>query len=171
MSLNNVLARTDGALFSGPTFNNTIWKQLTINRDPGSPQWLPVYDDGRNVRFVARPDDLQRPHPGTDSPLVVYLQHASDPIAWWNPDVLFHRPDWLAEPAGYDVLPNVRWIPVITFLQVSADMAVSVDVPAGHGHHYGPNVADAWAAILSPPGWTPEKTAKLRALLLHGGSS
>ena len=23
MSLNNILARTDGALFSGPTFNNT----------------------------------------------------------------------------------------------------------------------------------------------------
>ena len=33
MSLNNVLARTDGALFSGPTFNNTVWTQLTATRD------------------------------------------------------------------------------------------------------------------------------------------
>lgn len=54
MSLNNVLARTDGALFSGPTFQNTIWTDLTTTRDPGSPEWLPIYDDGRYVRFVAR---------------------------------------------------------------------------------------------------------------------
>ncbi len=69
MSINNVLARTDGALFSGPTFNNTIWTQLTANRDRGSPEWLPIYDDGHNVRFVARPENLHRPkaawnHPG-----------------------------------------------------------------------------------------------------------
>jgi len=35
MSLNNVLARTDGALFSGPTFKNTIWTDLTASRDRG----------------------------------------------------------------------------------------------------------------------------------------
>ncbi len=51
------------------------------------------------------------------------------------------------------------------FLQVSADMAVSTDVPDGHGHVFIGAVADAWVAILSPPGWTPEKTAKLRPLL------
>lgn len=165
MSLNNVLARTDGALFSGPTFKNTIWTDLTTNRDPGSPQWLPIYDDGRNVRFVARPGDLDRPAAPWASPRVVYLQHASDPIAWWTPNLLFHRPDWLAEQRGYDVLPEMHWIPVVTFLQVSADMAVAIDVPSGHGHHYTRDVADAWAAVLQPPGWTPEKTAKLRPLL------
>ena len=165
MNLNNVLARTDGALFSGPTFQNTIWTGLTINRDAGSPQWLPIYDDGDHVRFVARPDDLNRPDQRWDRPRVVYLQHASDPIAWWRPDLLFHRPDWLTEPRGYDVLPRVRWIPVVTFLQVSADMAVAVDVPAGHGHHYGPDAADGWAAVLHPPGWTADKTARLRPLL------
>ena len=58
LSLNNVLARTDGALFSGPTFKNTIWTDLTATRDRGSPEWLPIYDRGRYVRFVARPDDL-----------------------------------------------------------------------------------------------------------------
>jgi uncharacterized membrane protein len=40
-----------------------------------------------------------------------------------------------------------------------------VDVPDGHGHRYVANVADGWAAVLPPPGWTPEKTAKLRPLL------
>ncbi|MDT5116465.1 MAG: hypothetical protein QOE30_2204 [Mycobacterium sp.] len=169
LSLNNVLARTDGALFSGPTFNNTIWTDLTATRDAGSPQWLPIYDDGRNVRFVARPDNLDRPKDPWGAPRVAYLQHASDPIAWWTPDLLFSEPDWLRERRGYDVLPQTRWIPVVTFLQVSADMAVAVDVPDGHGHRYVADVANAWAAVLSPPGWTPEKTERLRPLLHANG--
>ena len=165
LALNNLIARTDGALFSGPTFNNTIWADLTRNRDSGSPEWLPIYDKGENVRFVAEPRDLARPTDPWGRPRAVYLQHASDPIAWWNTDLLFAKPDWLREPRGYDVSPDMEWIPVVTFLQVSADMAVAVDVPDGHGHVYVKNVADAWAAILSPPGWTPEKTEKLRPLL------
>jgi uncharacterized membrane protein len=165
MSLNNVLARTDGALFSGPTFQNTIWTDLTGTRDAGSPEWLPIYDHGSHARFVARADDLGRPHAPWHRPKVVYLQHASDPIAWWNPDLLFSRPDWLREKRGYDVLPETEWIPVVTFLQVSADMAVATGVPAGHGHVYVADVANGWAAVLQPPGWTPEKTDKLRPLL------
>jgi uncharacterized membrane protein len=165
MSLNNVLARTDGALFSGPTFQNTIWTDLTATRDRGSPEWLPIYDNGHNVRFVARPDNLNRPHGPWQHPRVVYLQHASDPIAWWNPNLLFRRPAWLHEKRGYDVLPETEWIPMVTFLQVSADMAVATDVPAGHGHSYVGDVADGWAAVLQPPGWTPAKTARLRPLL------
>jgi uncharacterized membrane protein len=165
MSLNNVLARTDGALFSGPTFQNTIWTDLTATRDRGTPEWLPIYEDGRHVRFVARPADLDRPHAAWHHPRVVYLQHASDPIAWWNPDLLFRRPDWLREKRGYDVLPETAWIPVVTFLQVSADMAVAVDVPQGHGHVYVADVANGWAAVLQPPGWTAAKTEKLRPLL------
>ncbi|ANW66396.1 hypothetical protein BCA37_25025 [Mycobacterium sp. djl-10] len=165
LSLNNIIARTDGALFSGPTFNNTMWTELTRTRDPGSPEWLPIYDDGANVRFAARPEDLNRPDAPWSTPRVVYLQHASDPIAWWNTDLLFSEPDWLREPRGYDVLPSVHWIPVVTFLQVSADMAVAVDVPDGHGHRYVQSVVDGWAAVLQPPGWTPEKTARLRPLM------
>lgn len=165
LALNNLIARTDGALFSGPTFNNTIWTQLTRNRDAGSPEWLPIFDKGDNVRFAARSENLNRPDDPWGHPRVVYLQHASDPIAWWNPDLLFAEPDWLKEPRGYDVSGRMQWIPIVTFLQVSADMAVAVDVPDGHGHVYVKDVANAWADILQPPGWTPEKTEKLRPLL------
>lgn len=171
LSLNNVLARTDGALFSGPTFNNTIWTDLTRNRDAGSPEWLPIYDKGEYARFAAGPENLGRPDSKWFEPRVVYLQHASDPIAWWNPDLLFAKPDWLREKRGYDVSPHMQWIPVVTFLQVSADMAVAVDVPDGHGHVYVRDVANAWAAIMQPPGWTPEKTEKLRPLLRSDESS
>ena len=165
LSLDNLIARTDGALFSGPTFNNTIWPDLTGNRDPGSPQWLSIYNRGENVRFVARSDDLNRPPDPWGHPRVVYLQHGSDPIAWWNPKLLFQKPDWLREPRGYDVSPRMQWIPVVTFLQVAADMAVAVNVPDGHGHVYVRDVANSWAAVMRPPDWTPEKTEKLRPLL------
>ena len=165
LSLNNLIARTDGALFSGPTFQNTIWTDLTRNRDADSPEWLPIYGKGQNVRFAAKAENLGRPSDPWGEPRVVYLQHASDPIAWWSPDLLFTKPDWLREQRGYDVSPRMEWIPVVTFLQVSADMAVAVDVPDGHGHVYVRDVANAWAAILQPPGWTQAKTDKLRPTL------
>jgi uncharacterized membrane protein len=169
LSVDNIVARTDGALFSGPTFQNTMWQEATHSRDPGSPEWLPIYDKGEYLRFVAKKEDLDRPGPWPDRPnyfpRVVYLQHASDPITWWNPDLLFQEPDWLREPAGYDRPKDMFWIPIVTFLQVSADMAVAVDVPDGHGHRYVRNVVNAWAAILNPPGWTPEKTEELRKIV------
>ncbi len=162
LSPNNIIARTDGALFSGPTFQNTMRDDITDNRDPGSPEWLPIFDDGANVRFAARPDNLARPDAPWGSPRIAYLQHASDPIAWFNPNLLFAEPDWLREPRGYDVSGDMNWIPVVTFLQVSADMAVAVDVPDGHGHRYVKDVVNAWAAVMQPPGWTSEKTERLR---------
>jgi uncharacterized membrane protein len=162
LSPNNIIARTDGALFSGPTFNNTMRDSITDNRDPGSPEWLPIFDNGANVRFAARPDNLERPDAPWGTPRIAYLQHASDPIAWWTPDLLFSEPDWLREPRGYDVSGDMNWIPVVTFLQVAADMAVAVNVPDGHGHRYVKDVVNAWAAVLRPPGWSPEKTERLR---------
>ncbi|GAA1483119.1 alpha/beta-hydrolase family protein [Gordonia sinesedis] len=157
-----IAARTDGALLTGPTFNNTLWKDATSARDRGSPEWLPIYDDGRQVRFIADARDLSRPERPWPGARVVYLQHPSDPISWWSPDLILDEPDWLREPRGRDVLGTVQWIPLITFLQLSADMAVAVNVPDGHGHNYLSAIPYAWQSILQPPGWTEEKT---RALL------
>ncbi|MFE3318027.1 alpha/beta hydrolase [Nocardia sp. NPDC059195] len=163
--IQDMAARTDGVLFVGPTATNPVWRDATARRDPGSPQWLPIYRDGHTVRFVAGAPDLARPDTAWATPKVVYLQHASDPITWWTPRLLFQKPDWLSEERGRDVLPSTRWIPVVTFLQVSADMAVSVDVPDGHGHTFQADIADAWAAILSPADWTIADTERLREIL------
>ncbi|MFD6388479.1 alpha/beta hydrolase [Nocardia sp. NPDC060259] len=163
--IQDMAARIDGVLFVGPTATNPVWRDATARRDPGSPQWLPIYRDGHTVRFIADAPDLARPDTAWGSPKVVYLQHASDPITWWTPQLLFQKPDWLREERGHDVLPSTRWIPVVTFLQVSADMAVSTDVPDGHGHTFHADIADAWAAILAPAGWTPADTERLRAIL------
>ena len=59
------------------------------------------------------------------------------------------------------------WVPALTFWQTSADMVFSTGVPAGHGHSYGANPVDAWAAIYPPDGWTAAKNEQLRAIVGH----
>ncbi|MFC3244592.1 alpha/beta hydrolase [Gordonia humi] len=161
-SIPTMAARTDGALLTGPTFSNTLWHDTTNNRDRGSPAYLPVYEDGGQVRFITDPADLDRP---ADAPWpktrIVYLQHASDPIAWWSPELVLGKPDWLSEARGPDVLDATEWIPFVTFLQVLADMAVAADVPDGHGHNYLAAIPKAWDRILEPPGWTDADTDRL----------
>ncbi|WP_174187013.1 alpha/beta-hydrolase family protein [Nocardia barduliensis] len=166
----NVELRTDGVLFTGPPNANEIWTDVTTNRDPGSPEWLPIYERGETVRFGARaPQDLPRPDSPWGQPRMVYLQHASDPIVWWSPKLVLNEPDWLQEQRGYDVLDSTRWYPFVTFLQVAADMAVSTSVPDGHGHTYVVDIADAWSAILPPEGWTPADNDRLRDILAGVG--
>ena len=152
--------RTDGALFIGPTANNSLWGRFTAERDPGTPEVLPTYGGGETVRFSDSPPDLT----GLGSwhgPRVAYLQHANDPVTWWDWSLALHKPDWLSEPRGRDVPPSIRWIPVITMLQLGADQMVANDVPNGTGHQFGTAPAYAWATIVPPPGWTASDTARL----------
>jgi uncharacterized membrane protein len=156
----DITARTSGALFAGPPNDSEVWAELTRARAKGSPQWLPLYGDGRTVRFAASASDLRGPGDRLRHPKVVYLQHASDPVVWWSPSLAWHKPDWLAEPRGPGVASKMQWYPFVTFWQVTADLIVSGTAP-GYGHHYGPEVPTAWAAILHPPGWTNADTARL----------
>ncbi len=158
--------RTDGALFVGPPSFNTLYRDFTRHREPGSPEIAPVFRGGRTVRFSRRPA-TQLPPDGTPwrGTRVLYLLHPSDPIIWWNSDLLLHRPDWLREPRGADVLGAMVWIPFVTFWQVTADMPLGLAVPPGYGHVYTGEHVDGWAAILQPEGWSAEKAARLRALV------
>ncbi|MDV7243534.1 alpha/beta-hydrolase family protein [Rhodococcus oxybenzonivorans] len=170
-NVDDVEARTDGVLFTGPPNANEIWTDVTTNRDPGSPEWLPVYEQGETVRFGARAaEDLPRPDAPWGQPRMVYLQHPSDPIVWWSPELLLREPDWLKEERGYDVLDSTQWFPFVTFFQVAADMAVSTGVPDGHGHSYVVDIADAWSAILPPDGWTSADNERLRTELAEMGA-
>ncbi|TDO14222.1 putative membrane protein [Mycobacterium sp. BK086] len=160
-------------LWVGPPNASTLHRALTVRRDPGSPEVQPVYDGGRTVRFAqaASPAEIagvaaSPPWKGTR---VLYLQHPSDPVVWWSPDLRFDRPDWLKEPPGFDRTPAMRWYPIITFWQVSADMAGNVTnsqaLPRGHGHDYGVSQLDGWAAVAAPDGWTPADTERIRRAL------
>jgi uncharacterized membrane protein len=145
----DMLARTDGALFVGTPNFTEQWRQITDSRDPGSPEIQPVIYGGQNVRFASSPDDLTPPGLGPwESPRIVYWQHPSDPIVWWSPDLLLHKPDWLDEPRGEDVDKGMTWIPFVTFWQVTLDQVFSTDVPNGHGHSYGPEAVYFWNQIL-----------------------
>ncbi|MDI9582083.1 MAG: alpha/beta-hydrolase family protein [Thermobispora sp.] len=157
--------RTDGALFVGPPDSSVLRRRFVHGRDPGSTEVLPIYRKGETVRFANRPADLAEPSAPWDPPRVVYLQHPSDPIVWWSPRLLFEKPDWLSEPRGADVLPHIRWYPIVTFSQITADLAFALDVPPGHGHNYDGEVVAAWARIAAPEGWTDERTAELTALI------
>ena len=162
--------RTAGVLWSGPTNDNTLWSRFTADRDPGTPEWRPVYQGGKTVHFVTAPDELTMPDDagpdqGWEQPRVVYLQNTSDPITWWSWELAFHQPDWLRGPTPPGVSPAMHWYPLVTFWQVAADLALATAVPPGHGHTYGMyQGATAWAGIIPPPGWTPQRSAALGEL-------
>jgi len=154
--------RTSGVLWVGPTNSNVLWSQFTADRDPGTPEWQPVYEDGKTVRFVTSTSQLSPVPAGWAEPRVVYLQNTSDPIVWWSWELAFHQPDWLRGTSPPDVSTAMHWYPLVTFWQVVGDLALSTAVPPGHGHTYGMlQGAAAWAAIIPPPGWTAAHTTEL----------
>lgn len=146
----DMITRTDGALWVGTPNFTEQWRRITDSRDPGSREILPVVYGGRNVRFAATPADLgDTAGLGVwDSPRIVYWQHPSDPIVWWSSDLILHRPDWLAEEHGSDIDKGMSWIPFVTFWQVTLDMVFAAEVPGGHGHSYTTEAALFWADIL-----------------------
>ena len=165
-SAQDLESRTSGALFVGPTADNSLWRRFTADRDRGTPEVLPTYDGGRFVRFADAPSDLVTPGRWA-RPRLGYLQHANDPVTWWNWSLALHKPDWLAEPRGRDVSPSIHWIPVITMLQLGADQMVANDVPDGTGHQFGTAPVYAWATILPPPGWKAADTTRLAATIIR----
>jgi len=163
---NDLANRTSGALFAGPPNFNTLWQQFTTNRDPGSPEIQPIYQDGRIVRFA---NDTTTAIPPQGQPWegsrILYMQHPSDPIVWWSPNLIFNEPDWISEPPGQDVLKTMFWMPFITFWQVTADLPFSTGVPDGHGHRYSAEYVDGWNAIMQPVGITAQDLASLRKII------
>jgi uncharacterized membrane protein len=160
-------------LWVGPPNASTLWKELTARRDPGTPEVQPWYDAGRTVRFAQAASSAEiagvAASPPWKATRVLYLQHPSDPVVWWTPDLLFDRPDWLKEPPGFDRSSVMRWYPIVTFWQVSADMAGNVTSsqasPVGHGHNYGDSQLDGWVAVAAPDGWTAADADRIRRAL------
>jgi uncharacterized membrane protein len=158
--------RTDGILLAGPPAFNPLNREFTDGRDAGTPEVQPVFRNGRTVRFSNDPAaGIPPADQNWDGTRVLYLQHASDPVVWLSPDLLLHRPDWLTEPPGPDVISEMVWIPFVTFWQVTADLLEPVDTPPGHGHSYTLEFVDGWASLLHPPGWTTQRADTLRGIV------
>ena len=158
--------RTSGALLAGPPNFNVLYRGFVDDRDPGSTEVSPIFRDGRTVRFSTDPDV---PVPPAGEPWngsrVLYMQHPSDPVVWWNTDLILARPDWLEEPRGRDVVSAVRWIPFVTFWQVTFDLPFALDVPAGHGHSYSREYVDGWMTVLQLDGSDTARTERLRDVI------
>ncbi|GEE01182.1 hypothetical protein nbrc107696_16280 [Gordonia spumicola] len=166
-SLADIRSTVDGVLWVGPPNSNPLWRSLTERRDPGTPEAEPTYADGLVVRFANDTAGIERNHGQWLSPRILYIQHRSDPVVWWSTDLLFTRPDWLAEPPAGDRHPSMRWFPIVTFWQVSADLGNAAGVPDGHGHNYGTQVLDGWVAVTHPAGWTDADTERIRHALVE----
>lgn len=139
-----------GALWSGPPFPSPIHSWATAEREPDTPEWKPVFEDSSLIRFMIKPE-IPNPDRTWGPVRLVYLQHASDPIVFFSTDMLWREPDWMKAPRGPDVSPDLLWVPVVTALQVAADMALSNDVPLGHGHQYSPaGYIDGWITVTAP---------------------
>lgn len=168
--LEDLLVRTDAALFTGPPANSQPWRTLQGDRDVGSPVWQPTYQQGREVRWQSNPGDFARLGGEWRQPRIGYLQHATDPITWLDPAVIYQRPEWLAGPAaaggrGTDVSDSMRWIPGVTFLHLVTDMLVSEAVPPSHGHNFGDVAVDGWAQVLPGHGRSAEQLASIQSVI------
>ncbi|GAA2520653.1 alpha/beta hydrolase [Rarobacter incanus] len=164
----DLAARSDGAVFAGTPNFTSLWSTETANRDRGSLEYHPIVDDGAQVRWLTSltpADSLWRLQDEWGPQRTVYLQHASDPVVWWSPALAWNKPDWLSEPAGPDRSETMRWIPLVTFWQVSFDLFVAGDVPQGHGHNYHLEYARALEAVGAPSGWSQSDTDRLIALM------
>lgn len=151
--LDDVLAQVSGALWVGTPAFTPLHARLTAARHTGSPEVAPVVDNAHHVRFTNIPADLRADVYGRElgpwgHPRIVYAQHPSDPVVWWNTAMVWHQPDWLREKAGRDVSPRMQYTRIATFIQVLADMPLAGIAPAGHGHTYHEELIPLWEGIL-----------------------
>ena len=153
----------NGALWSGPTFGNPHWSELTNNRNSDSPAWLPRIGDGRTARFTNQINALGIPGSSWSRTRLIFLQYPSDPITFFEVAAAFRPSEWMVGKRAPDVLPSFTWYPLITMLQLAIDMLVCTDVPKGFGHviaaeHY----IDAWVELTDPDAWRAEDSERLK---------
>jgi uncharacterized membrane protein len=152
-----------GGLWVGPPYRTETWRIVTKRRNPDSPAWLPTFRDGSVVRFANQHGGLDKGDSPWGSFRIAYLQYASDPFTFFDPNSYFREPDWMKEPRGHDVSRHLRWFPVVTMLQLAADM-LSGPAPLGYGHEYAAaHYLESWLALTEPQGWSSDDLEKLRA--------
>lgn len=153
-----------GVLWAGPPFRKKSWRNITENRNQGSTAWLPEFRDGSVVRFANQNGGLEKGDAEWGSFRIAYLQYASDPITFFDPSIFRNEPDWFRSPRGPDVSPNLRWYPIITGLQIAADLLTGIgSTPPGYGHEFAAeHYFDSWLALTEPEGWTESELEALR---------
>lgn len=163
-----------GALWAGPPFPSTLWRQTNAARQPGSPFVLPVIDDGEVIRYASQFAPPEGPPEGSKAEWgrvrILFLQYGSDPIVFYEPASLWRAPEWMRESPAPDVSPALSFTPIVTQLQLLLDMIVSNTTPAGFGHVYHVrDYIDGWVAVSRPEGWTEADSDRLKAICGQAG--
>jgi uncharacterized membrane protein len=101
---------------------------------------------------------------------VVILSHDNDPIAVLGPELLVRRPWWLADgQRGRGVPDQMRWRPLITFVQTAMDAAnAMVSVPGefgSFGHDYRADMVRFVRDAYDLPAATDQQLAGIEAAL------
>jgi len=157
-------APMDGVFMSGPPFTSRGWGQLTRDRDAGSAAWLPRFRNGEVVRFMNQ-NGIPPQSGKWGSTRILYLQYATDGIVFFSPSLIWQRPEWLDQPRGPGVSPRLRWVPIVTFLQVGFDLLTATTTPSGQGHVYaGVDYMTGWNAMLGTDRSSQEKERLKRAM-------
>jgi uncharacterized membrane protein len=152
-----------GGVWSGPPFPSVEWNRATRYRNLDSPMWLPMFRDGSMLRFTGRECTLAAGGKRWGPMRFVYIQHASDPMSFFSPDLLYRKPGWLVGGRGPDVSPYLLWMPIVTFLQAGFDLPMATTVPRGYGHNFAPSsYIDAWIEVTQPKDWDAEVTQRLK---------
>ena len=94
----DMLAKVDGALWTGTPSFTDLHAELTESRTFGSTTIDPTIEDGRHTRFAGdvprlSADEYGHTYSPWEAPRVAYLQHDNDPVVWWSPSLLLSTPD------------------------------------------------------------------------------
>ena len=157
-------APMDGVFMSGPPFTSRGWGQLTRDRDAETPAWLPRFRNGEVVRFMNQ-SGIPPQSGEWGATRILYLQYATDGIVFFSPSLIWQRPKWLDQPRGPGVSPRLRWVPIVTFLQVGFDLLTATTTPSGQGHVYaGVDYMIGWNAMLGTDR-SAEELARLKTAM------
>lgn len=151
-----------GVLIGTPGFSEP-WRTITSERDSGSPQVQPVYNDTKIIKFATTSEEIINGF--AEDYKIVYFQYPTDPFVWFDARLLYAEPDWMHEAPGRGVSPHLRWFPVVTFLQVAVDQIFAFGMPGDNGHDYAEDVVAPIAAATKPQDWSAEKTRALQKLV------
>ncbi|MEM8631376.1 MAG: alpha/beta-hydrolase family protein [Pseudomonadota bacterium] len=161
----------DGGLWAGSPFISPTWQRVRDGRAEGSPVWRPVFGNSSLARVRNQEGGADIGDPPWGPMRFVFLHYGSDAIVNFTFGSAFRRPGWFNEPRPPDVSPELSWLPLVTMFQLGLDMAVSLQVER-FGHYYvAPDYIDAWAAVLDPEDWSPERAEELKAIFVARGPS
>ena len=158
------LERVSGALWVGPTAASGFRRELLAGATTG-PARAPIVGGGAVVRFANDAAGLRELKSRWGPVRAAYLQHATDPVVWFAPSLAWSRPEWLDEPPGPGVPPEMAWRPLLTFEQVLMDLPLASSAASGYGHDYDADVPLAWVEIVRPDDWSERDTREMLQLL------